>query len=238
MAAKEKTKEVKETKVEDNVEVITDVKVAHKSHEKKSKQKDYTHLLIAGVAIVVLIAAIIFVISIYGSCRFSFEVEGVKYCSDLYTPTEFFEMFRQEKAIFISPRMTENAADPFLVNAMNLWLVVLNANGINTTQLIRVDNPAGTMAYCYTNLGDFNVSQQMPLEECNKILGDKNNVFVFIDKSSSNEAFLSNKRIEIRYASSAEAGKVNFSVIKQAFPNAQRVIDIINEKIYGVNAGS
>ena len=135
--------------------------------------------------------------------------------------------------MYVSPILDETGADQLTVNAMNLWQVILIGNDINATQLIRV-RVNEQISYCYTNKGDVQTAEKIGLEECNQILNNKENAVVFFENGREKVVMNENK-IWIYTSTNKVIGQVNFAIIKQIFPNAQSILDIVNEKIYGIN---
>ncbi len=115
---------------------------------------------------------------------------------------------------------------------MNLWQIVLIGNKITPIQLIRVTENK-ELIYCYTNFGNVTDSNQISIEQCNSVLNNKENFVIFIEEANTG-VFLENNRMTIS-SSEVQAGQVNFTVIKEIFTNAQEILDMVNQKIYGIN---
>jgi hypothetical protein len=86
----------------------------------------------------------------------SFERNGVHYYSNDYSPVEFFGAIKDANEIYVSPGLIEGKADQLVVNSMNLWQVVLIAEGRKAIQLVRAyDSESGQregrLLYCQTN---------------------------------------------------------------------------------------
>lgn len=210
-----------------------------KQKTKKKKQnplKNKTNLIIIGIIIVAIIAFFVaFTISSNpcGLAKFNFTIQGIPYCSNTFTPTTFFAEFKQNDLVYVSPILDEVGAEQLTANAMNLWQIVLIGNDINAVQLIRVRTDAG-ISYCYTNKGDIKTAEQISIEECNTILNNPENAVVFIEEGRE-KVVMDGKKIYIYSSMNEVTSQVNFAVIKQIFPNAQTILSIVNEKIYGIN---
>jgi len=218
-------------------EVITEKKVVKKTKKKKQNPLKQKNVLIVAALIIILIISLIIsttmLTSPCGFSRFSFSIQGIDYCSNTHTPTTFFNEFSQNETVYVSPILDEIGADQLNVNAMNLWQVVLIGNDINVTQLIRV-RVNDQISYCYTNLGDVKTAEKMDLDECNKILNDPVTAVVMLEEGRE-KVVMDGKKIYIYSSTSKVVGQVNFAIIKQIFPNAQSILDVVNEKIYGIN---
>jgi len=230
-----KTKIPKEVTTE-KVEVIKDNKVVKKKKEEPNPLLQKNFLIVVALIIIVIIA-FVGVSSITntpcGVSKFGFTIGGISYCSNTYVPEAFFEEFRENELVYVSPILDEIGADQFVVNAMNLWQVILIGNEIDAVQLIRV-KADGQINYCYTNQGDVKTAKEITLEECNNILNNPENAVVFLEDGRE-KVLLENKKMWIYSSTNKVIGQVNFAVIKQMFPNAQTILDIVNEKIYGIN---
>ncbi len=219
-------------------EVIKEKKenATKKISKKRSSVIKKKYLPIIGIIIIVIIAFVLtfsFLSNPCGISKFSFTIQGIPYCSNTYTPTSFFDEFTQNNTYYVSPILEESGADPLIANAMNLWQVVLIGNGKETVQLIRV-KVDGQISYCYTNKGDVQTAEQISLEECNSIINNKENTIVLLEEGREKIVMEKNK-LQIYTSNSKVIGQVNFAVIKQFFPNAQTILDTVNEKIYGIN---
>jgi hypothetical protein len=205
------------------------------AHHQKKPKKLPNAKIIAAIVIIVLIAALFVGTFFYKPYRYAFAIGGVNYYSNDYTPTEFANLFKQNKAAYVSPSMVETAADPQAANAMNLWIVVLYGNDINAIQLIRATDKQGNLLSCYTNFGDVRTMKEMTSGECLGILNDSANAVVMIEQGTEDKAFLSKNKIEVTSSASAKVGATNFSVLKEFFPNAQEQLDKANQFIYDAN---
>ena len=218
----------------DAEEKMNEKKVSKKQKKNPLLQKNVLAIIaIFIILVIIFISAFSVINSPCGFSKYSFEIQGIPYCSNTYTPTTFFNEFSQNKMVYVSPILDELGADQFTVNAMNLWQVVLIGNNISATQLIRV-RVNGQISYCYTNVGDVQTAEKITLEECNQILNNKENAVVFLEEGKEKVVMESNK-IWIYSSTSKVVGQVNFAIIKQIFPNAQSILDKVNEKIYGIN---
>lgn len=205
--------------------------------QKTAKKRNF-NLKIAAVCIIVLVVlvaiAAMFLLPT-NMYKYNFTINGVNYKSNTYTPTEFGDEFKQNTTVYVSPKLIENGADQYVANAMNLWLVILNANNIDTIQLIRTTDAQGNMLGCYTNEGDVRTSKMISTQECNAILDDSSKAFIFIELASEDRVILSKNKLDIMSSKQANLGPTNFAVMEEMFPNAKEMLDKVNQIIYNVN---
>jgi hypothetical protein len=234
-------KAVKKKTSKKTKEIIPQV-IEEKNTKKKTIKKKKQNPLKQKNVLIIIILAIIVIISLFistavltspcGLSKFSFSIQGISYCSNTHTPSTFFGEFVKNEMVYVSPILDEIGADQLTVNALNLWQVVLIGNDINVTQLLRV-RVDDQISYCYTNRGDVKTAEKITLQECNEILNDVNTAVVMLQEGSE-KVVMRGKKIFIYSSTSKVVGQVNFAIIKQIFPNAQSVLDIVNEKIYGI----
>lgn len=207
-------------KAENNV--IIKENVIHHVDDKKA-------FLIIGASIILLLIFFYFLF-VYSPYKYSFVVNDVSFNSNYYTPNSFFNIIKNEKTVYVSPALQENNISPIMVNSMQLWNIVLNYNKINVIQLIRVYED-GELKYCQTNNGALEVSDMVNSEECNAIINDSNWI-ILINEGKPSVIIEKNKVIVSSRVD--DSSLINFMVIKSIFPNAQEILDLVNQKIYGV----
>jgi hypothetical protein len=204
-----------------------------KTKQKKKKQipklsKNNIYIILGSIIVLIIIILLFF----NQSYTYQINRSGINYYSNEFTPTESFNQLKNQETVYVSPLLEENNASVFFTNAMNLWQIVLIGNDINAIQLIRVEEN-NEFVYCYTNEGNVKESKQITVEECNQILNNEDNFKVLIEEGSS-RVILENNKISV-FSSEENSGITNFSVIREAFVNAQNILDIVNQKIYGIN---
>ena len=208
---------------------------APKDTQKKPKKLSNAKI-IAVIVIIVLIVVAIAAASFYTShYRYTFAIGGVNYYSNDYAPTQFANVFKENKVVYVSPIMVETAADPQAANAMNLWIVVLYGNDINAIQMVRATDKQGNLLSCYTNEGDVNIMKEISSSTCMSILDNSNNAVVMIGQGTEDKVVLSKNRIEVTSSSSAKVSTTNFSVLKEFFTNAEEQLKKANMLIYQAN---
>ncbi len=229
--SKKKTKTIQKETTQKEVLKIKEEKTEHKKHvTNEPKNSNKTKLIIASLIVILLIVIVFFFLNQY---KYSFVIDNVKYVSNEYTPTEFFNELKINQTIYVSPVMKENGADPVVFNALNLWQISLIGNGITVIQLIRTTSENGTVLYCYTNDGNVYISKQIPVQECNAIINDSNKFVILMEKGNEKTALLSKNKLTV-YSPLDSINVTNFSVIKQIFPNAEELVKQFNEAVYGI----
>lgn len=223
MQQKENTQEKKQISEENNVPK-KNKKFSTKSFLEKNK------LIIFGVFFLIIIIVLLFFFM--NNYKYSFVLGEVRFVSNEYTPTDFFKEFKTKTRVYVSPVMKENGADPIVFNAMSLWQIALIGNGVEAVQLIRTTNENGNIIYCYTNDGNIYENKQITVQECNSIINDGNNFTVLMDKGNQSAALLTKNKL-IVYSPLNVINATNFSVIKQIFPNAEELVRLVNESVYG-----
>jgi hypothetical protein len=194
----------------------------------KTSENNYKKFILPLLLVVVLIV-IGYVAFFQNNYTFEIESNGIMYYSNDYTPLTFFQDFKQNQTVYVSPIASENGMSNLTVNAMNLWLVVLAGNKINPVQLIRMEND-GELIQCYTNDGNVNVSRELTVDECKAILNNPENAKVLINFGENNEVFLEKNKIIINSEKVEVVSQVNLFVLKKGFSNAEEII-------YNVNTG-
>lgn len=214
----EKKDDFKETKKEKN-----------NSSKKSFLQKN--KLVVFGIIFVLVIVILFFFFM--NTYKYSFVLGGVKFVSNEYTPTEFFNEFKTKTTVYVSPVMLDTKADPIVVNALNLWQIVLIGNNINAVQLIRATNANGDILYCYTNDGNVHINKIISVQECNAIINDTKNTIVLIEAGNESKAVLSKNKLVV-YSPINSINSTNFSVMKQIFSNVEELVRLVNESVYGL----
>lgn len=199
--------------------------------KKKLSKRDF----IVPALIVLIVLAIVFFVFFYNPYKYSFVIDGVSYVSNDYTPTDFFKSLRNESVVFVSPIMKENAADPLVLNALNLWQIVLIGNGISAVQLIREVDERGVLLRCHTNDGNVFSNRIVEKSECLDSLKTSANFVISFERSNSARAFMSPGKLVV-YSPMDSINAVNYSIMKQVFSNSEALVASVNEKIYGVNS--
>ncbi len=225
MVKKKNTKKTK-TKI-----LVKKQEFVKKEKPVEAKNKFDFKLLITAV-IIILALVFIYFNFFYSPYTYVINRGGVTYYSNVFTPSESFSQLKQSEKVYVSPFLEENNASVFFTNSMNLWQVVLIGNNIMPIQLIRVKTN-NELVYCYTNYGSVFDSNQISVDECNQILNNNENFVILIEEGNTSVILESNKIIVS--SSEGQTSQLNFNILKEIFPNAQNILDMVNQKIYGIN---
>jgi hypothetical protein len=113
-----------------------------------------------------------------------------------------------------------------------LFLQVLEGNGRQTVQLLRVYNSKRELIYCLTNFGDVNRSERLETEACQDFLGQEDSVLVLIQFPDDGLPMpvleLSEHKIVVKTALQEEIGDASFLALRIMFKNARDVIESSN----------
>ena len=187
---------------------------------------------------VLVVLIIIFVAAILAGPQGNFHSvrsEGVLFTSGTASPLELIPGLAGETEFIVSSGIYEagNAANPFMLNASNLFVVVLVGNGRQVTQVFRVANSQGLTLYCLTNYGDFKTEERVETEQCNEMLGPGGKPVILVEFPNSALAEptveVSDKRIVVKSNSIDALNNTSFTVLKAMFSNAEEVLAKSNE---------
>jgi hypothetical protein len=210
--------------------VIEDKKVSDVKEKIVKKQiNDKKAFFLIGFAVILLLI-LFYSLFFYNPYKYSFVINDVPYNSNYFTPNGFFNVIKNESEVFVSPALNEKDVSPIVVNAMQLWNVILNFQGTKVIQLVRVFDD-GQLVYCQTNDGNVELNKVLSKQDCEEILNGKEWV-VLINEGKIGVIIEENK--VIISSPRDESSVINFIVIKEIFPDAQQAFDIINQKIYGI----
>jgi hypothetical protein len=221
-----------ENKKDSKINDLTSAKSSQKiSNSEKKVVKEIDNKMAFGVIglLGLIVLVLFYMLFFYSPYTYSFVVNDVPYYSNYYTPTSFFNTIRNEKTVYVSPMIVENDISPTVVNSMQLWNVILNLQGVNVIQLLRVYNP--DFSYCQTNDGNVNASNFLTKEECQVVLNSDN--WIILIEEGKTRVIIDEKKVSI-FSSRVNSSVVNFSVIKEIFPDAEEAFDLINQRIYGI----
>jgi hypothetical protein len=199
-----------------------------------AKERDTKQLAVAAALAIIIVLAV-YMQFFYQPYTFVIEDRGITYYSNDYTPATFFQEFRKNETIYVSPAVPEKGTNNLIANAMNLWLVVLAGNEITPVQLIRTQDDSGELTGCYTNRGEVKTSELISAEECKAIIGSPENAIVFIELNGTNTAYMEKNRITVNARDEKVVGQVNLFVMKKGFPNAEDIILAVNSSIANIS---
>jgi len=190
--------------------------------------------IIVGIVVVLLVLAWLFVVFLPNQYRFSFNIDGLDYYSNEYTPAEFFGVVNDSNNFVVSVELVDGNADPFVVNTMNLWLIALNAKQKHTVSLVKTVDQLGAIKSCLTNDANVMMSRSLTAQECEFLLNDANAVHINLHKSTSNKVILYSKRAEIYSLSGKNMSNVSYAMIIQFYKDFDTLLQRVNEQINSV----
>ena len=147
---------------------------------------------------------------------------------------ELFPEFAENDVFLISPRMNERAktVDHAIFNGAALFLQVLEGNGRNTVQVLRVYDEEGNFVYCLTNYGDVTVSEELSTEECLEYLSPENGAIVLIEVPDNTLARpiieISGNKLVVRPKTNDDIGDTSFLALRIMFKNSEEIISGAN----------
>lgn len=201
--------------------------------EGEAKVSAWVYFGVFAVIIIVIFAAYwAFLMPHY---KFSFNINGLEFASDSTTPSLFFPKFRDNNSFVVSVNLDANKNNAWQVNALNLWLVALNADGKKVFSLIRTVDDKGNVLECATN--DANVLSMRVLlgDECSALLSDPSKGHVDIRLSNVDRAVLYDNRVEVFASGNDTISHANYFVIKEMYSDFDRILAIVNERINSVS---
>ncbi|MEI7960963.1 MAG: hypothetical protein WCI04_01375 [archaeon] len=230
----EKVKEIKKDfKVPTMVELAK--KKATAGLKQKPKEKKSQLPVLAAIILVLIVIIAFAVLFLMPKYKYSFNISGVNYVSNDFTPSEFFPAFKDNNSFLIIIDLKDNQSNTWMVNAMNLWLVALNADGKSVQSLVRLTDATGVPLSCSTNDSNIMSSRDISVVECNSMINDSAKSRVILTLSNENKAILENGRLEIFATGAGTVSNVNYYVIKQMYSDFDNTLAIVNERINGIN---
>jgi hypothetical protein len=194
----------------------------------KKTEKTIIALLFIGAALLVSF----YYFNSQSAYKFSYEKDNVKFVSNEAEPVSLMREFNLNDTVFISPGIMENASgNNYISSAFNLVQIVFIGNGKNTVSLWRVVSKEGSLLSCRTNLGNISKDIELSVQDCRKILDDKNNAIVLLSlptKAQNSIVAFSNNRIEIVPEKIEKMPLVSFSFLKTMYANAELIVSKTN----------
>ena len=206
-----------------------------KTKEGKKRLGRNQWLVLGGVALLLVIIVIAVLVFLPNQYRFSFTINALPYYSNEYTPSEFFNLAKNSDSVIVSVDLVDGNADPWTVNALNLWLIAFNADRKDVTSLVKTVDSSGNLKSCITNDGNILQSRDLNIQECLVFVNDVNSLKINLHKSNQNKVILSSNTADIYYQKGEASAIVSYSFIKNIYPNFDTTLAIINEKINGMN---
>jgi hypothetical protein len=226
---KSKESKVKEDKVKESK--VKEDKVKESKVKEKKQIDNKKAFFIIGALILVIIFSIYFLF-FYSPYKFNFNVEGVSYKSNFFTPLELNNKIKNSGEIFISPKVESDEDVIIATKVVTAWSQILLSKGIVPIQLIRV-HENGALKECVTNDGNVLSVRQINAKECELIINNANNYSILFD-FSKNEVIIGPKTLKIN-SNKALIYDYSFRVLENIFPDAKEIITKNNEILAGIN---
>ena len=226
---------VKKDKKEIIVPTIVELAKKKATLNKKPKEKKSSWPVLAIVVIVLLVIIAFAVLFLAPKYKYSFNISGVNFVSNEFTPSEFFSKFKDNNSFLVVIDVKAGETNSWVINSMNLWLIALNADGKSVQSLVRLTDSTGALISCATNDSNILSSRDIALDECNLMLSDLSKPKVILSLSNENKAVLSNNSLEIFATGADTVSNVNYYVIKQMYANFDSTLALVNERINGIN---
>ncbi len=191
-------------------------------------------LILASIALLLVIFFVIYSAFLTPAYKYSFNINGVDFVSNDYTPSEFFKSFNDNNSFVVSVDVVNNASNAWVVNSMNLWLIALNADKKEAILVVKNVNSNGEITNCLTNDSNVLVSRDLSSEECKVILNDSSKGQIVILLSDKDQILLEKNKITIFASGTKTISHVNYYAIKEMYVNFDNILAIINEKINSV----
>lgn len=216
-------------------EVILPKSSPAKGKKANSLKNNRTLLIFASIALLLVILFLVYSIFVSSPYKYSFNISGVEFVSNNYTPSEFFKEFRTKSSFVVSMDVVDNASSSWVVNATNLWITALNFNKKETFLVVKNVNQNGEIANCLTNDSNVFVSRDLNADECRVILNDSTKAQVVIVLSNRDQVLMEENKLTIFASGTKTISHVNYYAIKEMYSNFDEVLAIINEKIGSIN---
>jgi hypothetical protein len=198
--------------------------------------KGNNHIVFVGVIAVLALVLLYLLVFSTPQYKFSFNINGVQYYSNEYTPSEFFSGFKDNNVFFVSLDLVDGNADSWSVNSLNLWLVALNYDNKKVHSIVRTIDSSGALKSCMTNDGNILNSKTISDNECSLIMNNNSNPRVLLRFGSQDKVILSANQVEVFSSSKKNSALVNYWVIKQMYPDFDSTLAKINERIGAINS--
>ncbi|MGI6589991.1 MAG: hypothetical protein ACOX1V_05025 [Candidatus Iainarchaeum sp.] len=230
-------KEINKKVVKSSEEVSPKNEVVTKKKQEKQNffQENKTLLIFASVMLFLVILFLIYSIFLSNPFKYSFNINGVDFVSNEFTPSSFFKEFRKNESFLVSVDVVDNSSNAWVVNSMNLWLVALNADKKETLLVVRNVDSKGILSDCLTNDANVLNSRVISKSECEGLLNDINKARIIISLSNKNFVLFEKNKLSVFASGVNTISGVNYVVIKEMYSNFDDVLTLINQKIGSVN---
>jgi len=184
---------------------------------------------IISIVLVALLAFFAFIVFLRLGSGEKIVVEGIVVEAES-KPVQGLLGMREKKTFLVSPAFYEkHSINPYMANAMNLFIVVLNSNDKNAVQLVRVFSADKNLQYCATNFGNEMTEERLSGQECGQFISssvDSVRVLIEFPDSSVQKPAINVKEntITIFTGNFNELGRTAFVALKIMFENAEETL--------------
>jgi hypothetical protein len=192
-------------------------------------------MIFASIALLLVILFLVYSLFMSSPYKYSFNINGVDFVSNTYTPSEFFKGFNDKNSFVVSMDVVNNASNSWVVNSMNLWLIALNADKKNTVLVVKNVDLKGNIVNCLTNDSNVLQSRELSADECKLVLSDSNKAQVVVALSNKDQVLLEQNKITVFASGTKTISHVNYYAIKEMYSNFDDILAIINQKIGSIN---
>lgn len=224
---------VKEKAAPIKVPTMVELAKSRAKKEKAAQKKSNLPLLAVGVIVllIIIVFAVLFLVPKY---KYSFNISGVDFVSNDYTPSEFFPQFKDNNSFLVIIDVKEGQSNAWVVNAMNLWLIGLNSDGKHVQSLVQMVDFSGAPKSCATNDSNILSSRDIPLSECSSLINDPSKAKVVISLSNEDTVIMSNNRLDVLSSGTTTISQVNYFAIKQMYSDFDKTLALVNERINSI----
>ncbi len=191
-------------------------------------------LILGGLALVLVILFLIYSVLFASPYKYSFNISGVDFVSNTYTPSEFFKEFKDNNSFVVSVDVVDNASNTWVVNSMNLWLIALNADRKEAILVVKNVNSKGDINSCLTNDSNVFESRELSVDECKVMLSDSTKGQIVVALSNKDEVLMEKNKLTVFASGTKTISNVNYFAIKEMYLDFDKILAIINEKINSV----
>lgn len=217
-------------------EIIVPKSSAPKKGSKVNSLKNNKPLMIiASVLLLLVILFLVYSIFTANPYKYSFNISGVNFVSNTYTPSEFFKEFKSNESFVLSMDVVDNASSAWVVNSTNLWITVLNFDKKRVFLVVKNVNQNGEINSCLTNDANVLVSRDLTADECKVILNDSTRAQIAVVLSNKDEVLMEENKLTIFASGTKTISHINYYAIKEMYSNFDEILAIINEKIGSIN---
>jgi hypothetical protein len=195
------------------------------------------------LTVVVVVLIVVFGVYIVLNLDFSeykhVVVKGnVEFVSGSAEPSLIIDSIRSSDTLVFSPAFVASGEEnSYMVEALTMFSTVFSAKGKNLVVLARVFDSSGNMVSCNSNFGDLKRNEEVSLEECKKMLSDKDSAIILVQLPSNSRkarVVLEGKSAEIISPNIKAVPYVSFALLEAIYPDSANIIKNVNLALSGM----